>query len=240
MADNPNKQEFFPNLNETHVKGFAHQVVKRFSDIPIIEVCLYHYANVYFPDKDMPTKYTMTFKVEDSVDGKPLDTFMGVLGEYATLKDNITFHDLSGGRPFTMLYRNEVAPDNHLMEWQFIALVEGREPPEGVLSDDLRWILYQKGDLKLQKFIEKVKPEIELLYQTIKREVGFSGRNCDENPKTRRDAALWCFDKNSKKFRYMTKDVFENIDTFSSRPNKHTYDIKLQLLQKARFCNSAG
>lgn len=250
MADNPNKQEFFPNLNETHIKGFAHQVVKRFSDIPIIEVCLYHYANVYFPDKVMPIKYAMVFRLEAKdyypIDGITVKMFLDkirhpfskTLGEYSTVKDNETFHKLTGGRSFSMLYQEAGAPDNPLMEWRFIALFDGQEPPPGVLVDDPRWILYQKGDLNLQRLIEKVKPEIELLYQAIKVEVGFSGRDADENPiETRRDAALRCFNENKKKFRFMTKDLLKNRDTYSSRYNKHSYDIKMQLLQKFMLAN---
>ena len=241
MANNPKKKEFFPNLNETHVQGFAQQVVKRFSDIPIIEVSLHHYANLYFPDKEMPTKYTMTFKVENSVDGKALDTFRFALGEYSTLKDTSTFHELTGGRSFSMLYLNGVAPEGHLMEWRFIALIEGQEAPEGVLIDAPRWILYQKEDLKLQRFIEKVKPEIELLYQVIKTDVGFSGRNYDENPdESRRDAALVCFDENRKQFSLMTRDVLEDRKIYSARDGKHSMDIKSQILHRVVAVNGYG
>ena len=220
MSTDINKSEYFPSLNEIHLKAFAQQAVIRFSYIPITQVTLYHYTNVFFPDRTIPTKYAMAFTInynEDLIQFSEryqidlscfspceikailsYEELRVAFGQRSTLReDPVIFWELTGGRAFSKLYKEGITPQDYIYEWTFIVKLGNESSAQGVLEDDPYWILFRKDNLHLESLLAEASPEIEKLYKPIK-EIGFSGRDSNANDAAWREAALQHFDKNQK------------------------------------------
>lgn len=260
MLTGINKPEYFSNLNEIHLKAFARQAVDRFSYIPITKVNLFHYANVFFPDRTVPTKYAMVFTINYDVDLVQFSDFYQIdlscfspceirailsyeefrfaCGQRSTLiEDPATFFELTGGRAFSKLYKDGTVPKNYLYEWRFIVKLGNESAAPGVLEDDPYWILFRDDDLHLQSLLTEAGPEVEALFASIK-EVGFSAQNLNANDETWQEVALHHFDKNQKHFSLVKREYLEDKDLYAFTLGQEARDFKGGVLQK--ICEGMG
>ena len=80
------------------------------------------------------------------------------------------------------------------------------------------------------KLIKKVRPEIELIYNTIKEGEGFkhSGKKSDE---LRMEDALYCFEEYEDNFKIIKKEDLQNTKIFETSFEQHARAVKGKLLQ---------
>lgn len=267
MPTDQNESEYFPELNEVHLRSFAQQAVERFWNVQIMEVSLYHCANIYFgyTGKELPLKYVMVFRRPGKAMGEPedelslhqdfyqtdfsaaeLEEIFGdplrralELAELSTLRDTSAFHELTGGIPFSILYSNGIAPEKYFLEWRFIDLHDGQSLPQSVLLDYPHWVLFEKEELFLTNLLGKVRLEIEPLYQAVKN-VGFSAHKLEANEETWRKAALECFDSHKASFHLVKREYLESKELYSFADGQARRDFVGRVLQHVVEENGLG
>ncbi|MBN1365563.1 MAG: hypothetical protein JW976_12205 [Syntrophaceae bacterium] len=143
--------EAFPELRADQLKRYAKRWVKKFSNVPILEITLYRYSSQYpqlQKHEPIPTKYVVVIEVLDKWPDK-CETYpdLVVATEYfQTVRGEHPYSALIDDGFRTAVYKNQPS-DQFRQDWCFLSIIQGETPPNYVMLAEPYLVLFEQEEV---------------------------------------------------------------------------------------------